>query len=210
MRVIWDFHLHTGNVYQFTGENRLISIRPSNELDLLKVFKWRNSEDVRKWFCHNSLISLESHTIWFKELLKKQSKMGFTVTYQNHPLGFIYLQDINAVEGTCRSGYFIGESQFKGRGVGVAMAVATLELAFLFTSANTLKGEILGCNASAIRVASSVGWESENILRNFLKRDDGYHDIIINSFKRSKWDIYVRKSVNPLISRSRDLYVINT
>jgi len=188
----------------------VIRIVNASDEHLELVYRWRNSPEVRKWSYFEDLVSRETHHIWFLQLLQRHKKIGWIILYKDMPIGFIYLQNINEVEKVATSSYYIGEPKFCGRGVGTAMAVATIELAFSRTNLNRLKGEIIACNSAAVKVADAIGWKKLQILEKHLIRHNESHDIIVNSYERQDWELFLKSKSNKVIEQSRKLYLIQS
>jgi RimJ/RimL family protein N-acetyltransferase len=89
------------------------------------------------------------------------------------------------------------------------MAVATIELAFTNTYINSLKGEIIACNSTAVRLADAIGWKKLQVLEKRIVRLDESHDVIVNSYERQDWNLFLNLKSNKIIEQSRKLYVIS-
>lgn len=166
----------------------MITISPLDHSHQNLVLNWRNSPQVSKWFCHNEIIDVSTHSTWFSQILEKNRKEGWIIKVDKTPCGVIMFQDINVKNKRLSSGYFIGDPKFFNRGLGVVMAIATIDLAFKNEYINKVSGEILACNINAIKVADLIGWTKEGFLTNHLLRNDGYHNIILNAYFRENWE----------------------
>lgn len=90
------------------------------EQDTDRVIAWRNKPFVRKWFLYREEFTREGHRKWLENVVGQGRAEQFIiwVREEQHPIGSVYLRDIDREAKKAEFGIFIGEEEWLGRGIG--------------------------------------------------------------------------------------------
>lgn len=113
-----------------TGEK--VYIRPITYDDTSMIVKWRNADNVRQYFIYRADFTKESHEKWMKEQVETGKVAQFIVcdVKDDKPIGCTYLRDISKEDKSAEYGVFIGEEEYRGKGIGKEALKLTLKVAF--------------------------------------------------------------------------------
>ena len=84
--------------------------------------------------------------------------------------------------------FYIGDSEFRGKGLGNAMLAALCDFAFLRLGMHRLNCRVFAYNKVAAKMVEWAGFRQEGVMREQLFRDGGYHDIILVGALREDYE----------------------
>jgi UDP-4-amino-4,6-dideoxy-N-acetyl-beta-L-altrosamine N-acetyltransferase len=156
------------------------------EHDLEDVLRWRNAEHVRKNMFRNNVISFKDHVNWFKRT-KNNSTMQYMIFECNKKaMGVVNFTDIDETNNKCMWGAYLGEQNLP-KGTGDVLGFFALQHAFENMKIRKLFGEVLAFNTRTIRWHSRLGSVEEGRLKEHIKMNGKYEDIIIYSWFDKEW-----------------------
>ena len=118
-----------------------LDIRKITEKDLVLIYEWANDPIVRSQSFNTELISLESHSEWFKRKLADDNCYFYMILNDSKPMGQIRF---DLLEGIAMISYSISKN-FRGQGYGNEM---------LRVAINQFNGECLYCRNIYAKVKS--------------------------------------------------------
>jgi len=146
-----------------------------------KVRQWRNKDDIRKYMFNQHIITKAEHLSWI-ESLRNRNNWKFWVVFVNKiPIGSVYLQNINFKNLTSEWGFYIGEDDFKGKGLGKFILFKLLELYFEEMKFEVLFTKVLSNNVVALNIYKKFKFK---VIGNFL---DNQQEIILFKFTKKDW-----------------------
>lgn len=165
---------------QFADRETCIYLRPMENGDTDFIIRWRNSDDVRRNFIYQELFTRESHENWIRTMIQtgKAVQMIICDLVSDIPFGSVYIRDIDRHHNKAEYGIFIGEPQCRGRGIGTASAKLMLRYCFEQEKLHRVYLRALSTNLQAIRSYEKAGFVMEARLRDDVRIDGQYHDII--------------------------------
>lgn len=157
-----------------------IYLRLMNDDDTDSVVTWRNREDVRKRFIYREPFTRATHENWIKNMVEtgRAVQMIICDLETEKPLGSVYIRDIDRQHNKAEYGIFIGEAQARGRGVGTAAAKLMLRYCFEEEKLHRIYLRVLADNHQAIRSYEKAGFVKEACLRDDVRIEGTYRDII--------------------------------
>lgn len=157
-----------------------IYLRPMTYGDTDWIIRWRNSDAVRRKFIYQELFTRESHENWIRNMIEagRAVQMIICDTGTDAPLGSVYIRDIDRGHGKAEYGIFIGEEQARGRGVGTAAAKLMLRYCFEEEGLHRVYLRVFSDNPQAVRSYEKAGFVREGLLRDDVRIDGEYRDII--------------------------------
>lgn len=136
-----------------------IRLRKTEENDLITYFNWANDPESRQNSFSADPISIDDHTVWFKNKLKDQHARLYVLESGNGiPIGNIRFE---LKEGEYVLSYFIDENF---RQLGLAKQLLEIGIDQFFQespSTDFVTGFIKEGNQPSVRAFSSVGFEAE-------------------------------------------------
>ena len=163
---------------EITGEK--IILRPITIHDTEMVLRWRNSEEVRRYFIYQQEITEVDHKKWLFNKVKAGTVVQFIILERTSqlPLGSVYLRDICMSNRKAEYGIFIGELFARGKGYGTEAAKLMIEYAFGELGLHKVALRVLSDNSSAIYSYEAAGFIAEGLMRDEEFIDGQYKDVL--------------------------------
>ena len=165
---------------QYIDENAGIYLRLMTLDDTDHIVAWRNSDGVRKNFIYQEMFTREGHENWIKTQVNTGKVVQFIICNlaADKPLGSVYIRDIDRQHNKAEYGIFIGEADARGRGIGTAAAKLMLRYCFEEEGLHRIYLRALSGNEQAIRSYEKAGFVREAVLKDDVRINEKYCDII--------------------------------
>ncbi len=158
------------------------------------IYRWRNSNHIRKYMFTDRLITREEHDLWFDRVKKNNAQINGIINrpiakilhYQEQPIGFINFTDIDQENNKCSWGFYIGEENAP-KGSGQIMGFLSLNHIFEEFKLRKLCAEVLGFNERSIRYHRKLGFIEEGRLKEHVFKHDRYVDVILMALFHDQW-----------------------
>lgn len=142
----------------------------------LRLLTLADKNNVRKWMADPYIVQLtfvvpgpgNMHAVPFSAaaadqylnvLISEPTRMTFAIEANGIHVGNIGLKEYNPARGTSEIFIEIGESDFRGKGVGKGAISILMDYAFFSLGLNEVRLEVLEFNNIAIRTYRSLGFE---------------------------------------------------
>lgn len=144
------------------------------------IVKWRNNENVRRNFIFQEKFTEEMHNNWMDTKVEKGEVVQFIIKLKenNKAIGSVYFRDIDYEKKEAEYGIFIGEDDERGKGYGTEAAKLAIQYAFTNLKLKSIFLRVFADNESAIKSYESVGFKKEKYVKNAVKNDKVYRDLI--------------------------------
>ena len=135
---------------------------------------------MRKNFIYQELFTRQSHESWIKNKIETGNVVQMIICdlATDKPLGSVYIRDIDRQHNKAEYGIFIGEANARGRGIGTAAAKLMLRYCFQEEGLHRVYLRALSDNLQAIGSYEKAGFVKEACLRDDVRIDGVYRDII--------------------------------
>lgn len=165
---------------QYMDKDTGIYLRIMTPEDTDLIIAWRNNDAVRKNFIYQAPFTREGHENWTRTMIDtgKAVQMIICDVAGGRPLGSVYIRDIDRGHNKAEYGIFIGESQARGRGIGTCAAKLMLRYCFEEEGLHRIYLRALAGNKQALRSYEKAGFVKEACLKDDVRIDGKYHDII--------------------------------
>lgn len=164
--------------YRDIGAGIYLRLMTYEDTDL--IVAWRNSDAVRKNFIYQELFTREGHEHWIRTMVEtgRVVQMMICDLASDRPLGSVYIRDIDRQHNKAEYGIFIGEDSARGRGVGTAAAELMLRYCFEEEGLHRVYLRVFADNIQALRSYEKAGFVREGLLRDDVRIDGEYRDIV--------------------------------
>ena len=161
--------------------NNEVTIRPIKEGDQKRIRGWINQPEVRDNLVISGPINKKDQIAWFENLIKDVTKKVFAIEHQGRHVGNISLFNIDKRHDRAQLSIFIGEPEFRNKGLGTKALLALFELAFRKLSLVKIILEVLVDNSQAIASYKKAGMKPEGLLRSHVFLHGKRRDMIVMS-----------------------------
>lgn len=158
-----------------------IKLVPIKESDTPLIIKWRNTESVQRNFIFQEPFTEEMHKNWLNTKVASGEVVQFIIYEKDSDkaIGSVYLRDIDDKNKKAEYGIFIGEEMARGKGYGKESAELICKYAFKELGLHKIMLRVFADNLQAIHSYLKAGFEKEALLRDEIRQQEGYRDIIL-------------------------------
>lgn len=158
----------------------MIKIRSHKDVDIPYRVKWLNNPKINKFVGDNlgQKTSLKKQREWFFNYKKDSNKKFFTIIYNNQPIGFMGLSNINNVHNNCDLFIAIGEDNFRGKGLGVYSLNWLLNYGFNKLKLHKINLGVIPDNKSAVNLYKKFGFKVEGTMMEEVRYNNKYYNFL--------------------------------
>lgn len=149
-----------------------------------RVRQWRNEEEIRKYMLNQHIITKEEHLNWIESLKNKNDWKFWVVFVEETPIGSVYLQNIDFKNLTSEWGFYIGEDDFKGKGLGKYILFKLLKFYFEEMKHEVLFTKVLSDNIAALNIYRKFKFK---MISDFLNNQRKVEILKFTKKDWSKW-----------------------
>jgi RimJ/RimL family protein N-acetyltransferase len=126
--------------------------------DLEMVRQWRNSENVRKYFEFQKIISEKEQIEWYASLDLK-TNVYCIIHHEGIACGVVSLKEIDWQTGLAEAGVFMGSEIYVKAYIPVVAVIILMEMAFDILDLKLLRAKIHEENTDAIKFNRALGYQ---------------------------------------------------
>ena len=152
-----------------------------------RVLAWRNSPDIAANMYADHLISPAEHAAWLEAALSRPDRRYWIVELDGAPAGVANLARIDLQASRCELALYLAEPAARGRRAGTAVDYLLCGHAFEALGLNKVWCEVLAHNAAGYRVHERFGFTREALLREHVRKDGVFRDVIGLGLLRRDW-----------------------
>ena len=158
-----------------------VYLRPIGREDTDRIVAWRNSEHVRPYFIYQELFTPEGHEQWLRDMIDSGRGWQFIICLieNDMPLGSTYLRDYSPLHRKAEYGVFIGEADWKGRGIGTEALALTLRFAFGEAGLHKVFARAFSDNPASVKSFLKGGFVQEACLKDDVFAGGRFRDIVL-------------------------------
>ena len=164
----------------------LTSVQPES---IEQLREWRNNPELRKYFREYREISKPMQDNWYKNrVLDNPNQVDFEIhdKVSGKFIGHCGLYYINWVNRTAEFTVYLGDFDFRGKGIGKDALITLFNYGFKDLNLNRIWCEVY-TNNKALGVYESIGFVKEGVMRETYFNDGKYWDSTILSILRHEW-----------------------
>lgn len=171
-------------------QNDLISLRALEPEDLDLFYHWEN--DTSLWHLGSTIEPYSRYII--KEYIasadktiyeKQQLRLMMVLNTTGDVIGTVDLFDFDAHHQRAGIGVLVDRA-FQRQGFGAMGLTLLSEYAFKFLHLNQLFCHVPIINEGSMRMVEKVGFTQSGLLRNWLRQDNSYIDVIFYQFMNKR------------------------
>ena len=165
----------------------MIDLRDLVPEDSERLFAWRREPEVNRWMSDQPPETLEAHQRWFDGFLKDSDRRGWIITSSGRPAGFLTLGGLTDCNRRAEWGWYIGDPDARGRGVGRAAQALGLDKAFDTLGLHKVWAEVLADNEAALKAQAAAGFRREGYLKGHALKDGVFRDVVLLAITADEW-----------------------
>ena len=152
------------------------------------IMAWRMLPEVTKYMYTDPKLTLEDQKKWFANISQdKRSSYWVVQLLDGTDVGVINLCDIDLGSLQAGWGCYIADERARGKGLGKTLECNIYEYAFGKLGLNKVWGEVFAFNERVVQIHQKYGMEVEGTLRDHVRKNGEFHDVVRMAVMRSKW-----------------------
>ena len=162
-------------------EGERVYLRSITYDDTDLIVKWRNQDNVKRYFFYRGEFTNESHENWMKNKVETGEVAQFIVCMKDsdRTVGCTYLRDIDTENSKAEYGVFLGEEDIRGMGIGKEVLKLTVKYAFDNLKLHRVYARAKEDNKPSVNCFLSCGFTKEAVLRDSMFSDGEYVNVVI-------------------------------
>lgn len=168
------------------GEN--IYLSPINVEDVETYMKWMNDKSVTDNIGRTQYVTtFESEKEWIESINKGNKYQFAIVNNDNKLIGNCSLFDIDFINGNATVGIFIGEEEYRNKGLGTEALKILIGYGFNNLNLNNIMLTVFSFNERAIKCYRKVGFKEFGRRRKCLMKNNKRYDTIYMDIIREEY-----------------------
>ena len=157
-----------------------ILLRPIQYKDTDLIVKWRNNLDVRKNFIFREPFTKELHENWMKTKVNTGEVIQYIIedNFRKTAVGSVYFRDLDYTNESAEFGIFIGESEYRGKGIGYESTKLFVNWGGEHLKLHRIFLRLLSTNLAAYKIYEKAGFKQEGYFHDMVKIENIFYDII--------------------------------
>lgn len=165
----------------------MIELRDLAEEDCERLFLWRRRPEVARWMCGEPFGVLSEHRQWFERFRRDDDSRGYIILQRGRPVGFLTLKGLSGSDRRAEWGWYLGEDEARGRGVGRAAQALGLDQAFGPLALHKVCAEVLADNLTALKAQTAAGFRREGYLVAHAHKEGAWRDVALLGILAEEW-----------------------
>src|ERR1700760_853953 len=165
----------------------MIDLRDLVAEDAGRLFAWRREPEVNRWMSDSPPDTLQAQQRWVDEVIADADRSGWIITWAGLPAVFLMLTGLTDCNRRAEWGWYIGDPDARGRGVGRAAQALGLDKAFDEFGLEKVWAEVLADNDTALKAQTSCGFRREGYLRAHALKDGVFRDVVLLAILAEEW-----------------------
>jgi UDP-4-amino-4,6-dideoxy-N-acetyl-beta-L-altrosamine N-acetyltransferase len=165
----------------------MIDLRDLIRDDSERLFAWRSEPEVSRWMSDQPPETPQAHDLWIEDFLADRDRRGWIVNFKGRPAGFLTLTGLTNCNRRAEWGWYIGDPDARGRGVGRAAQALGLDKAFDDLGLERVWAEVLADNEAALKAQGAAGFRREGYLKGHALKDGVFRDVVLLAILADEW-----------------------
>jgi len=160
-----------------------IKLRALTTTDIEKTLAWHDQEDISDLYSgHPFPVNIEMEKKWYEKILASNfptTVFGIEVIEKHSLIGITVLKEINMINRSAEYAIFIGDKEYRGKGLSKEATSETLHFAFYKLGLNRVFLKVLEENETAIKLYENVGFINEGLCRNSVFKNNCFKNELL-------------------------------
>ncbi|MBZ0308091.1 MAG: GNAT family N-acetyltransferase [Anaerolineae bacterium] len=173
-------------------QGKLIRLTVLEKADMPQFAAWFSDIDFLRLMSPAQAypFSLEEEETWYERQRKSDHEINFAIRLleDNRLIGSCGLHNFNYAFASAKIGIGIGDPEARGKGYGTDTVQVLLKFAFLERNLHRVGLDVFSYNQRAIHTYEKVGFQHEGAIREAIRRDGKYSDIVLMGILRQEWE----------------------
>ena len=169
-----------------------IRLRALTSDDIEKTIVWNNQEDISDCYAgHPFPVNIEMEKEWYEKILTSNfpvTVFGIELIENNVLIGLSVLKEINLINRSAEIAIYIGDKEFRNKGLSKEATYETLVFGFHKLGLNRISLKVLVDNIAAIRLYNSAGFIKEGILRESVFKNNQFKSVMLMSILKDEFN----------------------
>ena len=151
------------------------------------IMDWRMRPYITKYLNTDPVLTLEGQYKWFEKVSADPSQRHWVILVDEVPVGVIQLMNIDFVNQRCESGLYIAERDKRSFKLAVNLSWSLFDYVFEILELNKVYSSTFAENDGVVKLNAFCGYLKEGMLRQHVKKNERFNDVIIASILREEW-----------------------
>jgi RimJ/RimL family protein N-acetyltransferase len=187
--IVWGGKLMHGNDL-LIGQDVCLTVLTKDELP--QMVEWQADVEYLRMFTATNVFppTIEDMEDWYKAQTAKNDRYIFAIRLQGNDqfIGICMAKSVEFRSGDCKVSIRIGDPTMRGKGYGTDATRTLLKFIFLELGLHRVQLRVISYNTAAIRSYEKVGFQHEGKLRDAIRRDGRYYDLVQMGILRHEWE----------------------
>lgn len=171
-----------GNIFinYFTMNIELKKIE-ENDMELLR--KWRMQENVTKYMITDPKITKDEQIKWYNKIKDDKSRIDYVIMCDDIRIGYYGITCINKEDSSCEIGFYIGENEYRGRGIFNVVQNQIEDIIFNYLKLNKIIISVLENNPIIVAYKKNGFVEDKKFSKKIYKNNGEYNLLYLYKIK---------------------------
>jgi RimJ/RimL family protein N-acetyltransferase len=169
-----------------------IRLRALTSTDIEKTLAWHNQEDISDLYAgHPFPVNIEMEQKWYEKILTSNFPVTvFGIEYIGNKtlIGITVLREINMINRSADFAIYIGDKEYRGKGLSKQATMATLHFGFHKLGLNRISLRVLEENEPAIKTYRSLGFKEEGLLRKSVFKNNSFKNEVAMAILKEEFN----------------------
>jgi RimJ/RimL family protein N-acetyltransferase len=168
-----------------------INLRALTKTDIEKTLFWHNQEDISDLYSgHPFPVNIEMEQKWYEKILTSNfpvTVFGIEFVENQSLIGLTVLKDINMINRSAEFAIYVGDKEYRGKGLSMEATLETLRFGFYKLGLNRIFLKVLEENDAAIKLYKSVGFLKEGFMRGSIFKNNQFRSELLLSILKEEF-----------------------
>ncbi len=166
----------------------MLRLRALEREDLKQLRDWRNDPEIFSRVREYRYLNMENQEAWFEALRDADKTIMFGVQHGSISLiGVCGLTGIDWIGRKAEVSIYIGDKEYRGKGLGLEILNALAKYAFEECNLNRLWAEVFDSNQASRKLFVKAGYEEEGVLLSNAYKNGHYQNSHIYRMLKDEW-----------------------
>ena len=169
-----------------------IKLRALTSTDVDKTLTWHNEALISDLYLgHPFPVNIEMERKWYDKILTSNfptTVFGIEYIENKTLIGITLLKDIDMINRSAELAIYIGDTEYKGKGLSKEATQDTFKFGFFKLGLNRITARVLSENKTSITMFEKVGFKTEGIMRQVLYKNNEFKNVLLMSILKQDID----------------------